>query len=185
MAGRFAEMMQVFKDFFQLVRGWWGKMAGWLSIPFMLLSLLSLFSQRLLFALLAYASLGALAISQNRQIAKLRSNTKKLDIAVYDNFDELFKQGEAMLEKFKNNEAPLPTENQFQQWDKRLIALAESCATIEERNKLRVGNPVHVSSEDIMSLYMTVGTEHWPIERLVSKLIISREIMARLRRESG
>ncbi len=159
-------------------------MAGALSIPFMLLAVFDGFSQRLLFGVLAYASLWALVISQNRQIAKLKSSSKKLDIALYDRFGELFKQGEAMMQKFLNNETPLPTENEFQQWDKRLIALAESCATIEEWTKLRAGNPIHVSSEDIMSIYMTVGTETFA-PKLVAKLQISREIMGRLRRESG
>jgi hypothetical protein len=82
---------------------------------------------------------------------------QEIDIAVYDSLDELVKHGDAMLERFRNNETPLPTENEFQQWDKRLIALAESCATIEERNKPREGNPIHVTTEDIMSIYVTVG----------------------------
>ena len=158
-------------------------MAGAISIPFAFLALFNI-PGRLLLAVLAYASLWALAISQNRQIAKLKSNTKKADIAVYDTFDELFKQGEAMMEKLLNNETPLPTENEFQQWDRRLIALAETCATIEERNKLRAGNPIHVSSKDIMSIYMTVGTETFA-PKLAAKLQIGREIMGRLRRESS
>jgi hypothetical protein len=168
---------------FNLVREWWRTMAGAVSIPFAFLALFDI-RGRLLFGVLAYASLWALVISQNRQIAKLKRTTKKLDIALYDSFDDLFKQGDAMMKKFLNNETPLPTENEFQQWDKRLIALAESCATIEERNKLRVGSPLHVSTEDIIAIYMTVDTPPFA-ETLVSKLQISREIMERLRRESS
>jgi hypothetical protein len=69
---------------------------------------------------------------------------------------------------------------------KRLIALAESCAKIAELNKLRVGNVTQIASDEIISLYTVVAREHWPIdEKLVSKLKTSREIMARLRSESG
>jgi hypothetical protein len=182
MADRFAEMMQWFKQFFQLVRGWWEKMAGWLSIPFMLLSLLN---HRLLFAVLAYACLWALVISQERQISELKSHTKKADIAVYDRFDELVKQGEAMLGEFKKNEPPLPTANEFEQWDKRLIALAESCATIAERNRLLGRNVSEIAGDETLQIYTSVSREHWPIaEKLFSKLKISREIMGRLREES-
>ena len=177
-------MQQWFKSCVDTVGKWWGIMSGALSIPFALLALFNVFSQRLLFGVLAYASLWALVISQNRQIAKLKRTTKKLDIALYDRFDELFKQGEAMMKKFLHNETPLPTENEFQQWDERLITLAESCATIEERNKLRAGSTLHVSSEDIMAIYMTVDTPPFA-ETLVAKLQICREIMERLRRESS
>ncbi len=158
-------------------------MSGALSIPFALLALFNVFSQRLLFAVLAYASLLAVVIVQNWQISKLKSRTKKLDITSYDIFDDLFQQGEAMMQKFLKNETPLPTENEFQQWDKQLIALAESCATIEERNKLRAGSPLHVSTEDIMAIYLTVGTPTFA-DKLAAKLQISRKIMERLRRES-
>jgi hypothetical protein len=52
-------------------------------------------------------------ISQNRQIAKLKRTTKKLDIALYDSFYELFRQGDAMMQKFLKNETPVPTENEL------------------------------------------------------------------------
>jgi hypothetical protein len=80
-----AQMKLVMVRFFNLVREWWGTMAGALSIPFTFLALFDT-SRRLLFAVLAYASLWALVISQNKQIAKLKSNIKKTDIAVYDTF---------------------------------------------------------------------------------------------------
>ena len=95
----FAKIVQWFKDVAPLVRGWLGWMADWISIPFMLLALFNVFSQRLLFAALAYAALWALVYSQSRQIAKLKKTTKKFDIAVYDSFADLLKQGEAMMKK--------------------------------------------------------------------------------------
>jgi len=78
----------------------------------------------------------------------------------------------------------LPTKNEFKQWDERLIEVAESCATIEERNKLQAGSLLHVTDEDAMAICMTVAAPPFA-EKLVSKLQISREIMERLRRESG
>src|SRR6266480_1044849 len=162
---RFAKIVRCFKASFHLVEEWWGIMAGGFSIPFMLLALFNAFSQRLLFVVLAYASLWALVVSQNRQIAKLKSPTKRLDIAVYDSFNKLVEQGEAMLEKFERNEPPFPTENEFQHWDRRLIALAESSATIAERDRLRSGNvPGIVTGNDIQWVYLSVrNREHWPI----------------------
>jgi hypothetical protein len=119
---------------FNLVREWWRTMAGALSIPFAFLALFDI-PGRLLFGVLAYASLWALVISQNREIAKLKRTTKKLDIALYDSFDELLKQGEAMMRKFLNNETPLPTENEFQQWDRRLIALEISHGRVARQTR--------------------------------------------------
>ena len=183
-ANRFVVIARRVWEFVRPIGEWWGIMSGALSIPVMLLALFNVGSQRLLFAVLAYASLLAVVIVQNWQISKLKSRTKKLDITSYDSFDDLFQQGDAMMEKFLNNETPLPTKKEFQQWDKRLIALAESCATIEERNKLRAGSLLDVSSHDILAIYMTADTPPFA-ESLVAKLQISREIMERLRRESG
>jgi hypothetical protein len=64
-------------------------------------------------------------------------------------FDELFQQGEAMMKKLLNNDTPLPTENEFQQWDKRLrvfgwdndkgsaVTLNQVCITPEQLEQIR------------------------------------------------
>lgn len=182
---KFAAMRQWFTDSLNLVRQWCGKMAGWLSIPFIILGLLGPFSQRWLFAFLAYASLWSLVWSQNREIKSLKSRAKNPEIAAYDDLDELVKQGDEMLGRFKKNAPPLPTESEFEQWNKRLITLAESCATatIPERNRLRGGSVLEVSTEEIMTVYLYVAQEHHETAaKLVSKLKVAREIMERLRR---
>jgi hypothetical protein len=67
-----AKTVRWFEQLFNLVREWWGKMAGWISIPFMLASFFNVFSQRLLFALLAYASLWSVVIAQARRLSELQ-----------------------------------------------------------------------------------------------------------------
>jgi hypothetical protein len=179
------KMVRWLEASFELVREWFGKMAGWISIPFMLLALFNVFSQRLMFAFLAYASLWSLVWSLNRENKSLKSRAKNPEIAAYDDLDELVKQGDEMLGRFKKNAPPLPTESEFEQWNERLITLAESCATttIPERNRLRGGSALEVSSEEIMHVYMDVAKEHYDTaEKLVSKLKVAREIMQRLRR---
>jgi len=165
---------------------WWGVMAGALSIPFMLFGLFNV-SQRLLFFVLAYVALCLLVISQKNEIARLRSHTKKPEIAAYDDFDELLKEGDEMLERFKKNKPPLPTQIEFDRWDQRLITLAGSCATIPERNRLRDGSPMEIKNDaEMMQLYMDIPEEHHDIGvKLASKLKVSREIMKRLRSESS
>jgi hypothetical protein len=177
-----SKVVRWFKESVQLVWKWWRIMAGALSIPFALMAFFNLFpSLRLQFAVLAYVALWALVISQHRQISKLKSHPKKANIAAYDSLDGLIKQGEAMLEKFRKNESPLPTEKQFQQWDNLLIGLAESCATISERDRLRAGSVLNIASDEIMQVYVNVPEEHWPIvEKLTSKLKVSRGIKSRL-----
>jgi hypothetical protein len=173
---------------FHFIKKWWGLMSGWLSVPFMVAAALNFSSQRLIFASLAYASLGALVISQMKEIARLRRRTKKPEIAAYDDFDGLVKEGDAMLEKLKNNKPPLPTETEVIQWNERLITLAESCATISERNRLRDGSVMEIKdAAEIMQLYVDIpNKEHYGIgEKLASKVKVSRKIMERLRQASA
>jgi hypothetical protein len=106
-------------------------------------------------------------------------------MAAYDDLDDLVKQGDEMLERFKKNERPLPTESEFEKWNQRLITLAESCATIAQRNRLRAGSALEVETEQIMSVYTHVAREHHDTAaKLVSKLKVAREIMEGLRREN-
>jgi hypothetical protein len=86
---------------------------------------------RLLFAALAYVSLWALVISQARQISRLQARTKNPNIAVYDNFDDIVKRGDAMMERYMKSEAP-PGE-EFYQWDNELIARVALPALIPPR----------------------------------------------------
>jgi hypothetical protein len=182
---RFAILAQWFTDSVNLVRKWCGKMAGWLSIPFIVFGLFGAFSQRWLFAFLAYASLWSLVWSQNREIKTLKSRAKSQEMAAYDELDELVKQGDEILERLKKNEPPLPTESEFEQWNQRLITLAGSCATITERNRVRAGSVLNVADEEIMPVYLDVAAEHRDTaQKLVSKLKVAREIMERLRREN-
>ena len=80
---RFAKIVRWFEEFFDVVREWWGRMAGWISIPFMLLALFNVFSQRLLFAVLSYASLWALAISQVRRISELQKRLELPNVTLH------------------------------------------------------------------------------------------------------
>jgi hypothetical protein len=56
-------------------------MAGALSIPFLLLSLFNVFSQRFLFAALAFISLLVLVIAQHRRISALTAARPKLTVS--------------------------------------------------------------------------------------------------------
>ena len=165
-------------------------MSGALSIPFALLAFFNVFSQRLLFAVLAYASLWLLVLSQDRRIKSLTSRAKHPAMAAYDDLDELVKQGEQMLqrlmlERLKKNEPPTPTESEFEKWNEELITVSESCATIDERNRLRASSPLEVTDQEILLAYTHVAKEHYDtVEKLVSKLYVARGIMNRLRRET-
>jgi hypothetical protein len=162
-------------------------MSGWLSVPFMLLAFLNV-PGRLLYELLAYAALGVMVFSQRATILKLERQLlkKKPSIVVYDRFDELVKLGDAMMKRFLEKKSPSPTREEFQRWDNELMAVAESCATINERNRLRDSSTLEIRKDDIVEMYLDVSKENSLIaQKLFVKLQVAREIMNRLRSDDS
>ena len=136
-------------------------------------------------ALIGYTIIAAFYAWREQYHAAARREKNPV-MAAYDGLDELVKQGHEMLERLKNAEPRLPTKSEFEKWNKRLITLAESCATIVERNRLRGGSVLEVGGEEIMNVYVHVAKEHYDTaEKLVSKLKIAREIMERLQIEQS
>jgi hypothetical protein len=82
-------MRRWFKNSFAIIREWLGTMAGWISIPFAFLALLNVFSQRLMFAALAYASLWALVAAQAKRISELQKRVSFPDVALHAGRDLL------------------------------------------------------------------------------------------------
>jgi hypothetical protein len=95
-------------------------------------------------------SLWALVISQARQISRLQARTKNPNIAVYDNFDDIVKRGDAMMERYMKSEAP-PGE-EFYQWDNELIAMANLHCKLSERNRLRGASVMDMNAQGAMHI---------------------------------
>lgn len=158
-------------------------MSGALSIPFAALALFNV-PGRILFAALAYAGVWGLVISQTREIAKLKERPgKKRDIDVYDSFGELIARGENLLAALKRNEPPLPKREEIKEVGNGLIALAETCATIEERNRLRRGF-FEADSGAAITAKLNAPKEYWDdVTELVGQLQVARQIRDRIRRQ--
>jgi hypothetical protein len=62
-----------FNEVASWIKKWWAYMTGALSVPFTLLSVLNVASQRVAFAILAYLALGILVAAQERRIRNLQN----------------------------------------------------------------------------------------------------------------
>ena len=100
-----------------------------------------------------------------------------------DGFEELIGAGEEMKRRLRENDEPLPMEEEIKTWGDQLIELAGSCATPVERNKLR-NSLREIRVGDMFEDCLPAPQTSWPrIEEVFGKLKVARSIHARLLKE--
>jgi hypothetical protein len=114
-----------------------------------------------------------------------RANEVKRPIHYYyDQLQTLIQTGSEMLERLKDNTAPIPTEEQVAKWARQLDDVATCCATVAERQALK-SSKIDMAFEDAF-IHISAGAlaEYYDrITDIFSKLTVGKSIAARIYKE--